>query len=166
MTQQIGILIKEQSLNVPLTGLLSLLAPKVEGIAGTLLQAGPASPSLPAAFGAALQGGIYVGPIWGDGKLVHLIAAPETLDDAKWDDAKTAASEYRGTGHSDWFLPTRDHLEIARIYAQEKFEKVYHWSATPYGSRRAWAVAFESGSVFISTRGGEFRVRPFRRFIA
>ena len=166
MTQQIGILIKEQSLNVPLTGLLSLLDPQVEGVAGTLLQAEPAAPSLPAAFGAELQGGIYVGPIWEDGKLVHLIAASETLDDSEWADAKTAASEYRGAGHSDWFLPTQDHLEIARIYAQDQFEKVYHWTSTPFGSGYAWAVDFELGRVSFRLRSHEFRLRPFRRFIA
>lgn len=145
-------------------------------IPGTLLQSDPPvsipaeirrqQGNLPAAFGAPLQGGIYVGPHWEDGKLVHLIAADADLGEHDWEDAKEAATECRGGDHSDWFLPTREQLEIARIYAQASFEKGYHWSATPYGSDVAWVVDFESGCVLTSSRDGEFRVRPFRRFIA
>lgn len=138
----------------------------------SLLRSSPSeSLSLPAEFGAELQGGIYVGPHWVDGKLEHLIAAPETLPGAEWDDAQRIASNYTGPDdalvrYSDWVLPTREQLEIARIYAQEFFENGYHWSSTPCGSFTAWAVDFEYGDVTTWHRRNEFRVRPFRSVIA
>ena len=154
MTQQINIQIPAQALSVPLPALLSLMAAE---------QVKAPSLVLPAEFGAELQGGFYAGPHWEDGKLVHLIGTPESLGDEDWDDSKTAAAEYRGGGFADWFLPSREQLEIARIYAQDKFEKARHWTSTPYVSGFAWAVGFEDGSVFINDRLSEFRVRPFRR---
>ncbi len=154
MTQHINIQIPGQTLNVPLAALLSLIAAE---------PANAPSLALPAPFGAELQGGIYAGPHWEDGKLVHLIAANESLGDKEWGDAKTFAADYRGGGLDDWFLPNREQLEIARIYIQNKFEKVWHWTSTPYGSGTAWAVDFEHGSVLTHYRRAEFRVRPFRR---
>lgn len=136
-------------------------------LAGILAESAPVTPAptiaLPAQFGAPLQGGFYAGPHWEDGKLVHLIGANESLGDHKWNDAKTAAQEYRGDDFDDWFLPSRDHLEIARIYAQNKFEKVWCWTSTPYGPYSAWAVDFEYGLMNVDHRRYEFRVRPFRR---
>lgn len=136
-------------------------------LAGILAESAPVAPAptiaLPAQFGAELQGGIYAGPIWEGGKLVHLIAAQESIGDRKWEAAKTKAAEYRSDGFEDWFLPERQHLMIAQIYIKDKFEKAYHWSATPYGENFAWAVTFENGSVYILNRFNEFLVRPFRR---
>lgn len=154
MTQQINIQIPAQALSVPLPALLSLMA--TEQVKSPPL-------ALPAEFGAELQGGFYAGPHWEDGKLVHLIGANESLGDEDWDDAKAGAENYLGGGFSDWFLPNRDQLQIARIYAQDKFDKVWHWSSTPYGECNAWSVAFEYGRTDVSHRYCEFRVRPFRR---
>lgn len=165
MTQQIGITIQEQKLSVPLTALLSMLAPAQE-IAGTLLQAEPylhGTPSLPAELGAELQGGIYAGPMVENGRLIHLIAAKETLSRQEWDDAKGDASDYEGGDFSDWYLPSKAELMIALAHVQDKFEKGYHWTSTPYGSCNAWAVDFEHGNVLILLRFHWFLVRPFRR---
>lgn len=118
---------------------------------------------LPAEFDAELQGGIYVGPIWENGQLVHLIAAPDTLPDVEWADALRNASDYRGGGHEDWFLPNRDQLQIARIYAQDKFDRAIHWTSTQSSEDYAWAIGFDDGYVLTWLKGGEFRVRPFRR---
>ena len=64
MTQSINIQIPGQSLAVPLPKLLALLA--IEEPVVTLA-------GLPAAIGADLQGGIYVGPMVEDGQLVHTL---------------------------------------------------------------------------------------------
>lgn len=154
MTQHINIQIPGQTLNVPLAALLSLIAAE---------PANAPSLTLPAPFGAELQGGIYAGPHWEDGELIHLIASTESLGDTEWDDAKTSAADYRGSDFADWFLPSREQLEIARIYIQERFEKVWHWTSTPYVSGDAWAVYFGDGDVGTGGRDGVFRVRPFRR---
>lgn len=155
MTQQINIQIPQQNLQVPLPALLSLLSNAPVPSANT--------PELPAEFGAELQGGIYAGPIWENGKLEHLIAAPETLGEHDWDDAGEVASKYRGGGFEDWFLPTKPHLMIAQIYVRDAFEQGYHWTSTPGGEYYAWGVDFEHGHVLINHRSHEFRVRPFRR---
>jgi len=154
MTQQINIQIPAQALSVPLPALLSLMAAE---------QVKAPSLVLPAEFGAELQGGFYAGPHWEGGKLVHMIGAPESLGDEEWDDAKTAAQEYRGGSFSDWFLPNREQLQIARIYARDKFEKTIHWSSTQYSEYCAWAVNFEYGRVLYWVKNDGFRVRPFRR---
>jgi len=122
---------------------------------------------LPASIGAELQGGIYVGPMFDPeaSALVHLITALEYLEAAEWDAAKEAASAYRGTGFSDWHLPTKNECMTALMYAQEHFEKGWHWTSTPYESY-AWAVDFQNGHVDRNNRINEFRVRPVRRFIA
>jgi len=136
-------------------------------LAGILAESAPVTPApaiaLPAQFGAPLQGGFYAGPHWEDGKLVHLIGANKSLGDAEWEDAKTKAGQYFDDGYDDWFLPTKDQLTVGLLYAKDKFEKVWHWTQTPYGSDCAWAVDFESGYVCNCRRYREFRVRPFRR---
>jgi len=109
MTQQIGITINQPQLNVPLTGLLSLLT------AQPATSPAPSFLDLPAKIGDELQGGIYVGPIIEEGKVVHLIAAPETIGSAEWDDAITKAAEYRGGGFDDWLLPSKHWLMTALI---------------------------------------------------
>ena len=154
MTQHINIQIPGQSLSVPLPALLSLMAGE---------PANAPALALPAEFGAPLQGGFYAGPHWEDGKLVHLIGANESLGDAEWDAAKTKAGKYFDDGHDDWFLPTKDQLTVGLLYAKDKFEPVWHWTQSLYGSYYAWAVDFEDGGVHFCGRDDEFRVRPFRR---
>lgn len=154
MTQHINIQIPGQSLSVPLPALLSLMTGE---------PANAPALSLPAEFGAPLQGGFYAGPHWEDGKLVHLIGANESLGDWQWEDAKNKAGQYFDDGHDDWFLPTKDQLTVGLLYAKNKFESVWHWTQSPCGSGNAWAVYFENGDVYLGYRYSEFRVRPFRR---
>lgn len=119
--------------------------------------------TLPAPIGAELGGGIYVGPHFQpDGSVRHLVAAPESLGDHKWEDAKDKASEYRGGGFNSWFLPDTNALTVALLNARDKFDKAIHWTSTPYDEDSAWAVAFEYGIVGLDYRYSEFRVRPFR----
>ena len=120
---------------------------------------------LPAAIGAELQGGIYTAPMVEDGKLIHLIRAKESLGDTNWDAAQSKASEYRGGGLDDWYLPPKREMIVGLVHDQEGFDQVWHWTASPYPESLAWAVHFESGSVDLYLRYTEFRVRPFRRFI-
>ncbi|MCR4146239.1 DUF1566 domain-containing protein [Alcaligenes faecalis] len=153
MTQSINIQIPGQSLAVPLPKLLALLANEEPVVA-------PAG--LPAAIGAELQGGIYVGPMVEDGQLVHLIAAKESLGSHEWEAAKMEASRYKGGGFLDWQLPTKDEAMVALVHAKSLFEQEWHWTSTERGSL-AWAVDFEHGRVHFYFRSHEFRVRPFRR---
>ena len=80
--------------------------------------------------------------------------------------AAKAAAEYTADGHADFFLPAQRELMQAFLATgcreQEPFSML---SSTPYGSHYAWAVVFKDVSVGRWHRDGEFRVRPFRRFI-
>ncbi|MCR4144895.1 DUF1566 domain-containing protein [Alcaligenes faecalis] len=153
MTQSVNIQIPGQTLAVPLTKLLTLLANEELAVA-------PAG--LPAAIGSELQGGIYVGPMVEDGQLVHLIAAKESLGCHEWEAAKVEASRYKGGGFLDWRLPTKDEATVALVHAKSLFDQEWHWTSTERGSY-TWAVDFEFGLVGDTNRGFEFRVRPFRR---
>lgn len=119
--------------------------------------------TLPAPIGAELGGGIYVGPHFQpDGSVRHLVAAPESLGDHKWEAAQVKAKAYRGGGFDDWFLPDTNALTVALLNARGRFNKAIHWASTPYDEGNAWAVDFEYGYVSFLNRGYEFRVRPFR----
>src|SRR5690606_12854765 len=93
---------------------------------------------LPALIGADLQGGRYSGCMVEDGKLVHLIAAPESLGRSAGEEAKEAAGEYPGGGYDDWRLPTKAELQCVQAQAPELLEKEWNWTSTPYGSYCAW----------------------------
>lgn len=138
------------------------------------------------------QGGIYVGDILGnDGVLYGLIAGKEEdIGRAKWGPdgerdlsdwdgltntsrlrnecpAAKLAGDYEADGHVGFYLPARRELIVAQANIPHLFGKdSWYWTSTPSGSSCAWAVDFECGLVDDWGRSYEFRVRPFRRFIA
>lgn len=137
------------------------------------------------------QGGIYVGDIRGNDGVTYGLITPrdEDIGRAKWgpngkrdlsdwdgltntsilrDECPAArlASDYEADGHVDFYLPARRELIVAQANVPHLFGKdSWYWTSTPYDELSAWAVAFEDGDVFVSTRSLECRVRPFRRFI-
>ena len=162
MDQQIKITVSEQSLEFSCSEHFTISFNRDQEAAQAKPYLTPC-PTLPAEIGAELQGGIYVGPMVENGRLVHLIAAEESIGKVKWEQAKELASDYEGGDYSDWYLPNKDELAIALAHSKSKFESGWHWTSTPYGSSVAWAVGFEYGDVYHWGRGNEFLVRPFRR---
>ncbi len=87
-------------------------------------------------------------------------------------------------GRDDWFLPSKDELDIAynrlaqgRIGGQNSpiggFNKGYYWTSTDYNNLTAWSQYFMDGQQFdrVQTLSGNrnppanpFRVRPIRAF--
>lgn len=136
------------------------------------------------------QGGIYAGDFrGGDGTIYGLIVAPEQdigrarwapdgeRDLSDWDGlentrrlrnecpAAKLAAEYTRDGHSDFYLPARRELLLPAANLHDTFgTDSWYWTSTPRGDSFAWAVDFESVSVFNYDRDNEFRVRPVRRF--
>lgn len=80
--------------------------------------------------------------------------------------AVIAASEYTADGHSDFYLASQREAAQRLVAAGTSADGDWEWTSTPYGSASARAVGFERGYVDVGSRGNEFRVRPFRRFIA
>ena len=97
---------------------------------------------------------------------------------AKW------AEDLKCGGVDDWFLPSKDELDIAynrlaqnRIGGQDTpvgaFSKGYYWTSTDYNNTTAWTQYFMDGQQFdrVQTLSGNkqppanpFRVRPIRAF--
>ncbi|NYT26208.1 hypothetical protein H0A73_21685 [Alcaligenaceae bacterium] len=118
------------------------------------------------------QGGIYVGARVIDGVVHHRIIPGGTDQDivaSHNNAAERIAATGEINGFSDWTHGDQRDLMLAYINAPDLFHRggieSVQITSTPYGSFIAWAVDFESGSVSIFTRDGEFRVRPFRSFI-
>lgn len=155
MTQSINIQIPAQTMAIPLPNLLAMIA-QDKPIAA------PGLAGLPAAIGAELQGGIYVGPMVEDGQLVHVIAAAKALGDHEWMKGRRVAADHRGGGFTDWRLPTKNEALVALAHAKDLFDDCWHWTSTERGDY-PWAVDFEYGIVLSRYRFSEFRVRPFRR---
>jgi hypothetical protein len=66
-------------------------------------------------------------------------------------------------GHKDYYLPARAELWAARANAPELFDKAWHWSSTQDSRNDAFVQGFEHGSSDWTYKGGEHRVRAFRR---
>ena len=117
------------------------------------------------------QGGVYVGSRLKKGDVHHLIIPGGTdfdLEASHNNAAERIAAKGEINGFSDWHHGEQEDLMLAYINVRDQFHRKGIMSiqitATPYGSGRAWSVNFEYGTVYVSFRGNEFRVRPFRRF--
>ncbi|MDP1594168.1 MAG: hypothetical protein Q8L80_07990 [Gallionella sp.] len=137
------------------------------------------------------EGGIYVGDILGDDKVLYGLIVGEEIDIgmakfgrdhngdlSQWDGlsntnalrgkspAADLAANYERNGHCDFYLPARRELMVALANTPHMFNpKDYYWSSTTRGNDYAWAVYFELGSVSsYRYRVNEFRVRPLRKF--
>lgn len=86
-------------------------------------------------------------------------------------------------GRDDWFLPSKDELDVAynrlaqnRVGSKDTpiggFNKGYYWTSTDYNDKTAWSQYFMDGQQFdrVQTMDGNrtppnpFRVRPVRAF--
>jgi hypothetical protein len=116
------------------------------------------------------------------------------LEDAdtglEWDDAIIYSNSYTnadtGTGvHSDWYLPSRDELQLMYANLQRfgcstnttadtdpslcptrkgNFSYSYYWSSTVYGFNLAWYQYFENGNQDVYGKSSTDGVRAVRAF--
>ena len=120
---------------------------------------------------------LKIGDIGSGGGLVFYIEGntsyevSEVLGTASWDDAIELCKAYRGGGYDDWYLPTKDELNL--IYQNlRKTEKIsgndYYWSASlhfDYNQNYACYQNFSDGNQ--SDYGKTYRdycVRAVRAF--
>ncbi len=90
---------------------------------------------------------------------------------AEIDDAVSAAklcSELEINGYDDWFLPSKDELEIMyynlRTTRIGGFAAAYYWSSTEYDAENAWAYHFYYGYADYKYKFYVNRVRAIRSF--
>lgn len=76
--------------------------------------------------------------------------------------------EYTYGGYSDWFLPSRDELDLMyeNLARNEigSLTNVSYWSSSEYDSHYAWEQVFYDGSQNRYSRDSNLYVRPIRAF--
>ena len=82
--------------------------------------------------------------------------------------AAEIAHTYSLNGYTDWFLPSRDELNL--LYLQKLVVGGFatggrYWSSTEYGSDEAWYQNFGDGRQdYVNGKGSPWRVRAVRAF--
>lgn len=167
------------------------------------------SNTLPAVIGSPFEGGFYAGRIRSGDAVYALIVAPKdggettgcwlnSLTDVPGATschdgmANTLAMRDAGSeiaawalglqinGFADWYLPSRDELELLyrnlkptaeeniasfRDSAAEAFTDTWHWSSTQYSPTIAWGQTFGDGYQNVVRKDGQGRARAVRRFL-
>ena len=80
--------------------------------------------------------------------------------------AAKIADDYTLHGYIDWFLPSKDELNL--LYQQKAvvggFAIDFYWSSTELGSSGAWLQGFGSGAQGAADTFNAIRVRAVRAF--
>ena len=98
---------------------------------------------------------LKIGDIGPGGGLVFYIEGnksyevSEVLGTMTWSGAFELCNNYRGGGYDDWYLPTKDELNL--IYQNlRKTGKIsgnsWYWSSSQYDDNRAWGQRFSDGN--------------------
>jgi hypothetical protein len=76
------------------------------------------------------------------------------------------ARAYTGGGYNDWYLPSKDELNILYInkVAIGGFAGVRYWSSTEAGNNFAWWQEFQYGGYLNSNKSNSYYVRAIRSF--
>jgi hypothetical protein len=98
---------------------------------------------------------------WGYRNTLAAIAQSNTSNKAV-----TLARAYNGGGLSDWFLPSRDELNL--IYTNRVIiggtSTNSYWSSSEASSTNTWMTSFSDGSNWSNGKSGGDRLRPIRAF--
>jgi hypothetical protein len=83
--------------------------------------------------------------------------------------AASVASAYNGGGFNDWFLPSKDELNLMYTNLKSEglgnFKKNYYWSATENIYNSAWLQDFYDGAQYYNSyKTNTYRVRAVRAF--
>lgn len=83
--------------------------------------------------------------------------------------AATACYDLNKNGYDDWFLPSKDELNLIYQNLKEQgiggfFEPYYYWSSSQGGTNTAWRQSFYNAIQLTDAKTYEFKVRPVRKF--
>lgn len=82
--------------------------------------------------------------------------------------AASICDQFEANGYSDWFLPSKDELNI--LYYQKaagrvgSFENNFYWSSTENSTNGAWSQSFINGANSSANKDGAYYVRAIRAF--
>jgi len=103
-----------------------------------------------------------------DGKGGGLAAAPAYQGVYSWDDAKKVCGNLVLNGYSDWYLPSKEELNLMYKNLKRKglggFAGEIYWSSSEGTAYIAWLQAFGDGSQYDGGKYGNLRVRAVRAF--
>ena len=73
-----------------------------------------------------------------------------------------------GRFYEDWFLPSREELELVYTHLQSRIGIFYvattYWSSSEYNSSNAWVCDFSDGSTSYAAKNNTYYVLPFRKY--
>ena len=129
-------------------------------------------PPFSGAIGDTYQGGIV---FWLDGNGGGLIAAPSDQSCcSNWYTAVSLCSNLTLGGYSDWFLPSKDELNLMYLYIGQgntgilgnvgNFSDNYYWSSTEDDINYAWLQNFFNGFQGGYDKTNSYYVRAVRAF--
>ena len=84
--------------------------------------------------------------------------------------AAQACLDYSVNGYDDWFLPSKDELNLMYTNLHLKklggFANGFYWSSSEYikDPNSIWAQSYNNGSQYFNGRSTSRRVRPIRAF--
>ena len=98
-----------------------------------------------------------------------LVASISNLDSKEFNEAQNACKELVMNGYSDWYLPTKDELNLIYINLVKKgvggFGGYGYWSSTEVGNGNAWGQNFSDGGQYtINKKYFNSNVRAVRAF--
>lgn len=103
-----------------------------------------------------------------DGKGGGLAAAPEDQGEYEWNEAKIVCQELSLNGYDDWFLPSKDELNLMYENLHEKglagFTDYNYWSSSENNNNGVWFQKFVNGNQDFSVKYGYYMVRAVRAF--
>ena len=116
---------------------------------------------------------LKIGDIGPGGGLVFYIEGTrawecsEVLGSSNWEGAKSLCSEYRGGGYSDWYLPSKDELDLVyinlRITGKISGNDAF-WSSSESYNTDAWRQRFSDGNQNHYSKDYTYSVRAVRAF--
>lgn len=115
-----------------------------------------------------IQEGGYIFQINEDG--TGLVADLQDLGQMTWDEALVAAASSTSQGYDDWYLPSKDELELMYSTIGQGggniggFADYFYWSSSEYSNDNAWYVGFNNGGTVSNYKFIAGRVRVIRAF--
>jgi hypothetical protein len=131
----------------------------------------------PTDLGSSVQWGAYgkevggTGTEVGSGKLNTQLIVDRLRLLGESGKAAQLCTQYRGGGMSDWFLPSKDELDLMYMNLKAKglggFSNNYYWSSSEYNGNGAWGQSFSTGRQlydFSVNKNSASSVRAVRAF--
>ena len=71
---------------------------------------------------------------------------------------------YSSEGYNNWFLPSKDELNLMYLNIKETLLSNYYWSSSEFNEKFAWQQHFQTGTQYKIYKNITANVRPVRKF--